>query len=167
MSYPDTSESETETNSNDCLDSRTYMIITFVMFLILIAFNACGLIIASMYPQTECYNNSHLISLATWLFIINAGSIGLEIIILLIVIHSLIFQNTDNHMIILLLGATIMLFVVIVLGLNIGGITELVYQFEACRLEVPIICSMTIATIVINTVYSFVLGYGVYRLNKH
>lgn len=142
----------------------TYSVL--IVFVPLIAINIFGLIIGKKYEHAECYNNAQIMSLSTWLIGINAASLTVGIIGVSLIICSIITGNTKNRVTIVILGVLILWFGAFALGASIGGIIELISQFESCRKEVNVVCTVTLLVIVAHGLYPFGSCYGVYYHNK-
>lgn len=158
MSDYDISECESETFYNTIarISRKKYIIyILLIISLLIIVFNIFGLIIGKKYEHAECYNNKFIMSLATWIIAINAGSITIALITFMVMGWFIITDNTANYESIVLSKALILWFGFTALGMSIIALIEVFFQFQTCLKEVGMICGVILAMIVTYAIYPF------------
>lgn len=139
-----------------------------IIFMPILGFDIFGLITGTKYQDAQCYSNKNVLSLATWLILVNIVSIITIALIFMVAAITFCVMSTGSNtgiftsipIVILILMASIFSFV-----MNIVGIIELVYQFEPCKKEVNIVCVTVLITVILNSLGSFGSCYGIRASN--
>jgi|688.fasta_scaffold227175_2 hypothetical protein len=116
-------------------------------------FDILGLIIGSNYQNAICYKEKYMLSLSSWLVTITSISILTFILVFLTIIltiYNIITDRKITHNYYMITTVLVIISIIFLLIMNIIGIIEIIYQFDACKYEVEYVCIIILIILCIN-----------------
>lgn len=138
------------------------------LMLSFLALNIWGFVIGVHNVTSQCYETQNIISLGLWLIIscsVAMISNACMILICKCILLKMCMGSEDKTIKMSETATCVSAIAYCIFGIfgiimTIIGIVELAYQYEACRFEVPYVCTIIIVIVTVN-MCSFVFGCGI------
>src|SRR5437870_4404282 len=119
------------------------------------------LCISIKYDNATCYKHEYFINLSEWLIMSSGTSIiSLICITILLILMCMDIEPLDYLsdyscyvLLSILFTITVIIMQMLLIIFSIIGFVELIYQHKHCLSEVPIICNLSILTIIVNLLH--------------
>lgn len=129
-------------------------------------FNVVNVGIGMSYPNATCYETQNLVSLSTWIQVINLVTLFCVLVTFIAFVLTINRKHAFNCWTALPYVGMISMPLIASICLNIIGIIEIGHQYYFCVKEVPKVAALSIATVIVNIIIYAIIG-AVLRIMFH